>query len=263
MYRTGLHRRQALTGLFSPRFRTKTKITGVEFIAFVEADPGADVYMINPNPHFAYLTYNVWMQGAWAHPGIMGPAQALLNASGIDWNLAETPRHGPDTMCYSNFWIGSEKFWDDYVGGILIPIAEFLEAEPESDVARAVMTNTRHYEPTPFLPFIVERLFSTYLSLKRPSVRPYLLDPVASCVNEFDRDIVMFLRSSIVQADRDGAFPDDLRQWMQLLRKLRRRFSIAHYVTHPQPNTGKMLTPEAVEAAMRDLSREVVAEPLK
>ena len=105
---------------------------------------------------------------------IVGAGQALLHACGIGWNLEETPRHGPDTMCYSNFWIGGEGFWDDYVGGVLLPIAELLEEQPESDAARTVMTRTRYLgvEPTPFLPFVIERLFSTYLSLNRPSSGP-------------------------------------------------------------------------------------------
>jgi hypothetical protein len=44
MYRRGLHRQQSFTGLMSPKFRLKTKITGIQFIEFVGADTDADVF---------------------------------------------------------------------------------------------------------------------------------------------------------------------------------------------------------------------------
>ena len=51
MFRQGLHRKHDLTGLFSPKFRKKSRKTGAEFISLVNEHPGADVYMINPYPH--------------------------------------------------------------------------------------------------------------------------------------------------------------------------------------------------------------------
>jgi hypothetical protein len=258
MYRRGMHRDQALTGLLSPKFGTKTGITGSQFIAFIEANPGADVYFINPYPQLAYLTYNVWTQGESAHSGLVGRAQALLDGCGIRWDLEQAPRQGPDATCYCNYWVGTEKFWDDYVGGVLIPIARLLETEPESDAARGVMANTQHLRPTPFLPFIIERLFSTYLSLRNPSARPYRIDPVAHCANDFERDIVMFVKDRVTRADREGDFPPDLKQWMRFLRRLRRRFAIEHHSRHPYHDTGYLIPQEAVEASERDLAREAV-----
>src|SRR5918999_1384659 len=58
LYREGRHRGQALTGVMSPRFRLKTGKTGAEFISFIEANPGADVYIINPFPQYAYTSFN-------------------------------------------------------------------------------------------------------------------------------------------------------------------------------------------------------------
>ncbi len=63
--------------------------------------------------------------------------------------LANTPRHGPATLCYCNFWVGNERFWEEYVGGFLIPIAEFLESNPDHPVSRSVLETTKHITPCP------------------------------------------------------------------------------------------------------------------
>ena len=116
MYRKGMHRQQALTGLFSPKFRQKAKMSGADFIRHVEANPGAEIYILNATAHLPYVSYNVWMEGEWHHPGMTERAQALLDACDIGWRLDETPRQPPERVCYANFWAGAEKFWDDFVG---------------------------------------------------------------------------------------------------------------------------------------------------
>ena len=50
------------------------------------------------------------------------------------------------------------------MGGILDPIARFLEAHPGSAEAQAVLEPANYMVDAPFLPFVVERLFSTFLS---------------------------------------------------------------------------------------------------
>ena len=105
------------------------------------------------------------MQGEHFHAGITGRAQALLDASGLAWKLESIPRHNHSNLCYCNFWVATPRFWDDYVGGVLNKIATFLESNPDDPVAKSVMEQTQYDDPLPFLPFIVERLLTTYLSL--------------------------------------------------------------------------------------------------
>jgi hypothetical protein len=246
MYRRGLHRQQLFTGLMSPKFRLKTKITGTQFIDFVRANADADVCFINPFAHLAYICFNVWMQGEASHPGLVLRAQELLDASGIDLRITDVPRHGPAVLCFCNFWVGTEKFWDDYVGGILIPIAEFLEKNPDHSTSRSVLATARYTEPVPFLPFIVERLFSTFLS--RPSrkiiARAYPPDPVRSCLNEFEKKIVAHRKEVIDAADRQDIFPDPLRRDMGFICELWQAYNIAYYTDHPHPHTGACFPPE-------------------
>lgn len=243
MYRRGLHRQQLFTGLMSPKFKLKTGITGSQFIDFVRENSDADVCFINPFAHLAYISFNVWMQGEAAHPGLIGRAQDLLDVSGVELRIADMPRHGPHLLCYGNFWVGTERFWNEYVGGILVPIAEFLEKNPDHSTSRSALDTTRHTDPGPFLPFIVERLFSSFLS--RPprdiAVRGYPTDPLQSCFNEFEKDIVTYRKDEIDAADHEGIFSDRLKRDMAFICGLWQAYTIAYYSDRPHPHTGSPL----------------------
>ena len=247
MYRKGLHRRQALTGLLSPNFRQRSGWSGEEAMRHIEKNPGAEVYLLNPSAHLAYFGYNMWIAGEFVHPGLNRRAQALLDACAIGWRPAETPRQGPDYTCYGNFWVGNEKFWDDYVGGVLNPIAEYLERYPESETAKSVSVPTYHYHATPFLPFIVERLLSTYLQHAQPRICARIRDPLESCRIDFERDVVAFVRHRVDRADRDGNFPADLIAWMGLMCRLRERYRHAYHASQPHFLSGRPIDRELIE----------------
>jgi hypothetical protein len=243
MYRNGEHLRHDYTGLFSPKFTLKSKITGATFIDFVQNHSGSDVCFINPFPQLAYWSYNVWMQGEHAHPGLITAAQALADASGVNLTIADTPRHGPRTLGYCNFWVGSQRFWDKYVGGTLLPIADFLETNPSHVVALAVMTDTTHTDPAPFLPFIVERMFSTYISLHTElphaaysfdaqEVRDY-------CINDFEKLLFDRMREKIDAADASGVFDSELVDQMDTVCALWQKHFFDFYATRPHPHTGQ------------------------
>ena len=238
MYRRGLHREQQFTGLLSPKFGLKTGLSGRDFLAFVEANADADVCFVNPFPQLAYISHNVWMQGEHAHPGLTVRSQALLDAVGIDIVLDDVPRHGPDVLCYSNYWVGKERFWDEYVGGLLLPIAQFLETHPDHPASRAIMEPTIHLEAAPFLPFMIERLFSTYLSLNRASVsfRAFPADPIALCLTDLERDLVSRQRDAVDAADRAELFPAAMKNEMLKLSALRQSYDHDYFDIHAHPH---------------------------
>jgi hypothetical protein len=246
MYRSGLYRQHEATGLFSPKFALKSLISAEQFTGFVDQQPACDVWFINPFPQLAYWSFNVWMQGEHAHPGLTEAAQALLDAAGIGWQLDEVPRQGNGTLSYCNFWVGTPAFWHAYVGGVLVPIADFLERQPDHPVARAVMLDTTHTDPAPFLPFIIERLFSTYLSLNADckvaswSI-PY--EKVADyCIDDFERLIVRNMRPLIDQADACGEFDSRLKQQMDFMCAIWQQHFFDVYTQKPHPHTGKLIS---------------------
>src|SRR4051794_38631152 len=63
-------------GLFSPKFSLKGVISLREFIAFVKANPGHDVYFVNPFPSIPYLAFNAWDQAEVVHSGIVDIAKS-------------------------------------------------------------------------------------------------------------------------------------------------------------------------------------------
>ncbi|WP_254209774.1 hypothetical protein [Burkholderia multivorans] len=245
MYRHGVHRRHTATGLFSPKFALKAKIAPDELTRFADAQSDFDVCFVNPFPQLPYWSFNAWMQGEHVHPGLREAAQALLNESGIEWDLAAVPRQDASVLAYCNFWIGTPRFWDAYIGGILVPIAEFLESHPDHPAARAVMIDTTHTDPAPFLPFIVERLFSTYLSFN-PSCRalayPIPGDAIGKyCIDEFEQLLLAYMRPMVDEADRTGQFDQRLVEQMDFMCALWTRHFLDFYAHVPHPHTGKTL----------------------
>lgn len=234
-------------GIFSPKFGLKTKVPANDFIAFCVDHGEAEVCLINPFPQIACYSYNVWMQGEIAHPGLTEVAQGLLNASGIGWDLSKTPRHDVHTLCYSNFWVGSERFWDEYVGDVLGRIASFLESERDDPVTKRVMRGTQHTDEAPFLPFIVERLFSTYLSLHPElTVAAYDTgDVLQYCLTDVERDIVSYMGPIVSEADASGRFSDALKNQMRLMSSICHRYGLAHFAANAHPHSGKTVVAQA------------------
>lgn len=245
-FRRGGHTNADMTGIFSPKFQLKSNITGQQFIDFAQSHAEADVCFINVFPTIPYYSYNVWMQGESTHPGLLQRAQALLAASGIDWDLSATPRHNGANLCYGNFWVGTPAFWQAYVGGVLDPIARFLETNPDAPEARAVFDAAPHTVEAPFLPFITERLFSTFLSL-HPALKVVPFhdagrDPLRHCTTEFRREVVCHMRSRVDQADASNSFTLELIQEQALFSRLAALYHSVHFQLHRHPH----LLPEEV-----------------
>jgi hypothetical protein len=245
MYRRGLHRQQDLTGLFSPKFALKARISGDRFLEFVHSNPDADVCLINPFPQLRYSSFNSWMHGENAHPGLMERAQALLDACDVKWSIKDAPRQGADVLCYCNFWIGTEEFWDEYVGKVLVPIATFLEENSQDPMARSILQPTIHSDNSPFLPFIAERLFSTFLSLNSSvNISSYPImgeDVLDYCVTEYERDVVRYMQEAVDLSDQKKSFSPDQIALMNLLCKLSQRYTFAYFATNVHPHTGQTI----------------------
>lgn len=234
-YRRGDHLKADKTGIFSPKFGLKTKVPAQTFLDFAESNREADVCIINAFPTIPYYSYNVWMQGEANHPGLCEVAQALLDAVGIQWDLSATPRQ-TDVLCYSNFWVGTPEFWEGYVSGVLNRIALYLEGNPDSAVARAVMGETWHTDAAPFLPFIVERLFSTYLSFNPVRVAAFPIDnPEAYCMNDYERELLDYMRPRVEKADAEG-FTDELKSLQHVMCRLLVRYAHAYFSANAHPH---------------------------
>lgn len=146
-------------GLFSYKFQQKALMTGAEVKKHIHAHPGFDVYLFNPYPYESYIFYNLWEQGDYYHSGILDLAQEALWKTGFEIDLHKMGRVKSIAQ-HCNFWVGNKKFWQDYMG-FLMPIANFMLSNQ-----KFFTPTTYELGPKPFFPFIIERLFTTYLAFK-------------------------------------------------------------------------------------------------
>lgn len=165
--KSGLVDQADYTGLFSWKFYEKTGLLGEAVKSFIQKNQGYDVYIINPMIHDLRFR-NVWVQGEQYHTGMIAMTEALLRELGFKVDLKQL-RMGAKTMAYCNYWVATPQFWHAYF--------EFLQScyrvisETYSDEQRQQMFQRADRKiDASYFPFIVERLFSTYL-LQNPQWR--------------------------------------------------------------------------------------------
>lgn len=235
IYRSGAHREHELTGVVSPKFVLKTGVSPAQFRAFAAAS-GSQICLANPGPQYAYCSLNVWTMGETSHAGLVECASRLLTAADIDLVIDTSERHGPNVLCYSNFWVGPEVFWESYVGGVLDKLAKFIEANPLHPAVSAALVDTVHTTPTPYLPFIVERLFTCFLSQRHIKVEPMQLDTLALCLYDFERDIVTAMQASVDEADAQPQFPSSTAALLNMTTKLLWRYGSLYFEHNRHPH---------------------------
>ncbi len=167
-YKTSAFSSEELRGYVSWKFGTKAKISGAQFHNFIQANPGFDVYFINPFPE--ELTFrNVWLHGDYFHPGLIRLAQTAFDAVGYKYDLSNIS-NGIRSAAYSNYWVGNRKFWEKYMN-FTIPIYDYLISESSDEDKAALWSPAPGYDKsTPMFPFVMERLFSTLL-IADPSIK--------------------------------------------------------------------------------------------
>ena len=171
LYHAGRHQEATYTGILSPKFGAKTFLSGAGFQQFILTHPGHDVYFVNPFPQNGYFSYNVWVHGEYCHPGLTLLTQNLFDRAGIDFDIARMGRNGPDTLLFSNFWVGNERFWDRFMD-LNLRLLQALECLSPAERAPYFEHDAKYHDPVPLVPFIFERLFSTLL-LMDPSIRAF------------------------------------------------------------------------------------------
>ncbi|HQU08106.1 MAG TPA: hypothetical protein PK539_03590 [Candidatus Paceibacterota bacterium] len=243
VYKRKLYSAHGLTGIFSPKFELKCRVSLEHFKQFCLQQEDIESCHINPFPQIAYWSYNVWEQGEIAHPGLKDAAQQLLNAVGINIDIASTPRHSPKFLAYSNFWVGSAQFWRDYVGKVLVPISDFLDEHPNHPAVVGVLKDTTHTDHAPFLPFVVERLYSTWLSQRNLGFSSYEFSQeiieTNLCNNQFERLLFCQMRADIDLADVTGRYSPELRQRVTHMCQIFQQHFFDYYASRPHPHSGK------------------------
>lgn len=152
---------QMYLGAVSWKFRQKTGLTSQQLNAMINENPNKDVYFVNPFPD--QIVYeNCWIQGEDFHPGITRITKKLLEQAGYSSDILDLPT-SPCHLAYCNYWVGNKKFWDSYID-FLTPIWSQI-TKNSGQLAKELELLADPNIKAPYLPFIFERLFSTYLTI--------------------------------------------------------------------------------------------------
>ena len=155
-------------GFVSWKFRDKTGISGETVLKYIYDHPGFDVYFANPYQD-AMVTWgfrHVWEEAEQWHHGIKVLAMDVLKKanSSLEWETLVT-RY--EETCYCNYWIANARFWKAFMA-FATPVADILEhgLSEEQQLFLEQSKKTTKQRMT-FRPFIMERLFSTFLATVR------------------------------------------------------------------------------------------------
>ncbi len=229
LYHSGQYKAADYTGIVSPKFGERTRITGTAFLDFVARNPGYDVYFINSYPSNAYYSFNVWEHGEIHHPGLMTLAQYLFDCAGLGWDVFHMGRNSRATLLYCNYWLGNERFWDRFID-LNLRLLRAAESLPPRARARLLALDPDYPDPVPMLPFVLERLFSTLLLMEPairgcafPHSRQYIM---TSDINGPDeREIAASFLDVVDEIDRRGEYNERDRALFRAVQQLKRRLN--------------------------------------
>jgi len=153
-------------GMFGPRWKEKLRYDSKDIVEEIEKNPNYDVYLFNHARIHDALTFNVWEQGELFHKGIRQVTALALKNSGYDANVLDAMMTD-EVTCYCSYFVAKKEFWNEYLI-FLKKIKNELENLPEKE--KEIYNSSANYSRDANLnlfPFIVERLFSTFLMLNR------------------------------------------------------------------------------------------------
>jgi hypothetical protein len=153
-------------GLISWKFRHKTHVHVEEFLQFADQSikDGFDCAYINPMIGNEAIYLNVWEQGT--HSGHKN-LDLIIDYFGSLFGPVFKQPMGVNSFAFCNYFVANRYFWDGYFRFIdsCLDLLR-LEASKNTEVGNAFCSSAGYVRDhnLSLKPFIIERLFSTYLS---------------------------------------------------------------------------------------------------
>ena len=220
-------------GIVSWKFELKTAVEAGTFAAFARQHiDEADVVFINPFIMWHALALNVWEQGEAAHPGIVQLAGGLTGVGSLAGVLM---KH--DSFAYCNYFVARRAFWERFVAFVVERFVAPLESRAEGDplAAQAHAHAGHRGSNASYIPFVIERLFSTFLSLY-PEIRRIAYRPPIDVYRRKFGDEAGAILFGIAAAKERIAAPNDPahRAWMELRQTFLRCYGNLAALDDPQ-----------------------------
>jgi len=164
----------AYWGALSWKFKEKTLLSAESLIRSMDAAPGYDVYIMNPNPEIEALYPSVWMQGAVSHRNFMALCEAFFKAAGLPLEKLVEMQSDRYFMT-ANYFIGNHRFWKAYMlwmSKVLMQSNKNL-SDSIKQILRSTLADDRDlHGGATYMPFIIERLLGLFLQL-HPEIRSF------------------------------------------------------------------------------------------
>lgn len=216
-----------LWGFVSWKFKEKTNLDGKQVLDWIAANPGHDVYLVNPCIINEAVFANSWEQGDIHHPNISAIGNKFLAKIGYEDVDVKSILLDRNKTVFANYVIGNQKFWTKFME---FSRKLFTESEKDAtlkdEIFGAGRSNYAHDASLPNFTFLIERLIPTFLELENfnslgytyenPSVSPSKYQPIWSdirvlsdlkmCVNAYESDelfnIWNFYRNKFLQQNK-------------------------------------------------------------
>ena len=165
-------------GLVSRKFTNKSLISIDDFVKFADQkfNEGFDCVFINPMIGIEALHVNVWQQGVQCgHAGLEKIIQFLETSLALPMNAPMDK----STFAFCNYFVAKPQFWAQYFAFVDKALSALeQEAVKGSDVG-AVYAGTGSYhrdQNITMKPFVIERLFSTFIQNHVFKVAPFIYE---------------------------------------------------------------------------------------
>jgi hypothetical protein len=163
-------------GFLSPRFKSKTNLSGKEVHEFIRRHgDAAHVLLFTPSLHLTAYHLNVFKYGDVCHPGLLGLATRFFRRIGRPTNLDTLITHSGNEV-YSNYFVARPSFWRAWLE---ITEALFEIAESKDDplgIELRQPTTYRGGDGIEIKVFLMERL-ATWLLACEPQFVVKAHDP--------------------------------------------------------------------------------------
>lgn len=195
-------------GFFSPRFNEKTGLSHRLIVNFINENyTDQDVISFSPFHDFIGLFKNVFEQGDFFHPSLMGLCQLFSNEHLSRVDLEGSVMHSENSI-FCNYFIANKRFWNVWskIGEILFEISESGVGE----ISSKLNGNTSYGDKElPMKIFVQERIAAMCLlaepSLKVLSYDPFKLGSSTTPLGRFYRESLMCNALKIAYAKTGNA----------------------------------------------------------
>jgi hypothetical protein len=152
-------------GLLSWRWYDKTKLEMKEFRDWILANPGYDVYHLDPFLDVSATHLNLWTQGDIWVPGMIDFCDRLFPKLGIHADVRTLVYH-PHDFATCNYHVGNNKFWKSFIT-FVDECLNIIESDAEMKFYMYDKKIPYNGAMLPGFIFVIERLFSIHTIFNR------------------------------------------------------------------------------------------------